>query len=167
VVRQLFEPFVTQLPEQERAELLSGAAELATPLFEPTLLTVGGPPEVSLGMLHGLYWLTANASARRPLLLAVDDLQWCDPPSLRRLAYLLPRVEGLDVAVVVGLRSSEPGEDPALLGQIASDPLATVVRPAPLTAAAVDQLVRETVSPEAEDDFGRSCYEATGGNPLL
>jgi DNA-binding CsgD family transcriptional regulator len=167
VVRQLFEPFVAQLPESERAELLTGAAELATPLFEPMQLANEGPPEVSLAMLHGLYWLTANASARRPLLIAVDDLHWCDPPSLRWLAYLLPRLEGLDVALVVTLRSSEPGEDPALVGQIVSDPLATVLRPAPLTAEAVARLARETLSPDAEEDFSLACFEATGGNPLL
>jgi DNA-binding CsgD family transcriptional regulator len=167
VVRQLFEPFVAQLPEADLAELLTGAAELATPLFEPMQLANEGPPEVSLAMLHGLYWLTANASARRPLLITVDDLHWCDPPSLRWLAYLLPRLEGLDVALIVTLRSSEPGEDPALVGQIVSDPLGTVLRPAPLTAEAVARLARETLSADTDADFSLACFEATGGNPLL
>jgi hypothetical protein len=38
VVRQLFEPLLAQLSEPERAELLAGAAELATPVFEPARL---------------------------------------------------------------------------------------------------------------------------------
>ncbi len=59
--------------------------------------------------LHGLYWLTANVADRGRLLLAVDDLHWCDLLSLRWLAYLLPRIDGLDVWVVVGLRPGEPG----------------------------------------------------------
>ena len=66
------------------------------------------------------YWLAANVAASRPLLLAVDDLHWCDLPSLRWLAYVLPRMEGLGLVIVVGLRLGEPGEDPGLLGQIVS-----------------------------------------------
>ena len=47
---------------------------------------------------RGLYWLTVNLAAEGPLLLAVDDLHWCDRPSLRFLAYLVRRLEGLPVA---------------------------------------------------------------------
>ena len=168
VVRQLFEPFLASLGEEERAELLSGAAALAAPLFDPAQVAVGEPTgDSSLATLHGLYWLTANLAARRPLLLALDDLHWCDLPSLRWLAYLLPRMEGLGLLVVVGLRPAEPGEDPGLLGQIVSDPLATVIRPAPLSAAAAALLLRESLSPDAEDAFCAACWKETGGNPLL
>jgi DNA-binding CsgD family transcriptional regulator len=167
VVRQLFEPFLVQLSEEERADVVAGAAALATPLFEPTQLAEGQPPDVSLGMLHGLYWLAANVAARQPLLLVVDDLHWCDLASLRWLAYLLPRMEGLEVVVVAGVRQSEPGEDPAVLAQIMSDPLATVVRPAPLSTLAVTELVREALSADAEEAFCAACHEITGGNPLL
>jgi DNA-binding CsgD family transcriptional regulator len=167
VVRQLLEPVVAQLSEEDRAELLSGAAQLAIPIFEPAQLANEEPPDVGLATLHGLYWVTANLAASGPLLVVVDDLHWCDLPSLRWLAYLLPRLEGLDISIIAGLRSSEPGEDPSLLGQIVSDPLTTVIRPAPLTEGAVAQLVRETIAPGAEDEFCRSCHRATGGNPLL
>ena len=120
-----------------------------------------------MASLHGLYWLTANLATRRPVLLAVDDLHWCDLPSLRWLAYLLPRMEGLDVSVVVGLRPVERGEDQVLVEQIISDPVATVARPAPLTIEAAARLVRETLSADADDAFCAACQELTGGNPLL
>jgi predicted ATPase len=130
VVRQLFEPLLASLQAEERADLLAGSAALAAPLFDPAQVAAEAAVDSSLATLHGLYWLTANLAARRPLLLAVDDLHWCDLPSLRWLAYLLPRMEGLGLLVVVGLRPAEPGEDPGLIGQIVSDPLATIVRPA-------------------------------------
>ncbi len=168
VVRQLFEPFLASLREEERAELLAGAAALAAPLFDPAQVAVeDAAADSSLATLHGLYWLTANLAARRPLLLALDDLHWCDLPSLRWLAYLLPRMEELAVLVVAGLRPEEPGEDPGLLGQIVSDPLAAVIRPAPLSAGAATLLLRETLSPDAEDAFCAACWEETAGNPLL
>jgi DNA-binding CsgD family transcriptional regulator len=167
VVRQLFEPLLASLPADERAELLAGSAALAAPLFDPAQVAAEPAADSSLATLHGLYWLTANLAARRPLLLAVDDLHWCDLPSLRWLAYLLPRMEGLGILVLVSLRPAEPGEDPSLIGQIVSDPLATTVRPAPLSIEAVARLLRESLSPEADDAFCAACQEAAGGNPLL
>jgi DNA-binding CsgD family transcriptional regulator len=167
VVRQLFEPFLASLPEKGQAELYAGAASLAAPLFDPFRLAAEPTADASLATLHGLYWLTANIAARGPLLLAVDDLHWSDLPSLRWLAYLLPRIEGLDVWVVVGLRPGQPGADPGLVGQIVSDPLASVVQPAPLSTEAAAGLVRETLSPDADDAFCAACHDQTGGNPLL
>src|SRR5215217_4574113 len=39
--------------------------------------------DVSFGILYGLFWLTANIAAEEePLLLAIDDLHWCDRASL-------------------------------------------------------------------------------------
>jgi DNA-binding CsgD family transcriptional regulator/tetratricopeptide (TPR) repeat protein len=168
VVRQLFEPFLAQLSDQERRDLLTGAAALATPLFEPARLAAEPRgADTPLAILHGLYWLTANAATDAPLLLTVDDLHWCDSPSLRWLAYLIPRMEDFDLAIVVGVRPAEPGEAPALLAQIVADPMATVIQPAPLSAAATARLVRASVSPDADDAFCDACHELTGGNPQL
>src|SRR6266516_7033616 len=167
VVRQLFEPLLASLPSDERTEALSGAAALAELLFNPEKLSTESGADSSFATLHGLYWLTANLAARRPLLLAIDDLHWCDLPSLRWLAYLLPRMEELALLVAAGLRPEEPGEDGGLLGQIVSDPVAAVIRPAPLSAGAATLLLRETLSPDAEDAFCAACWEETAGNPLL
>lgn len=167
VVLQLFEALVASKPPPKRAELLSGAAALAAPLFEPGHVEVGPAPDSSLGTMHGLYWLTANATVDGPLLLVVDDLHWCDLPSLRWLAYLLPRIEGLDLSLLVTLRLAEPGEDAELVGRILTDPLATVIRPAPLTSEAAASVVRDALTSAADDDFCEACRRETGGNPLL
>jgi DNA-binding CsgD family transcriptional regulator/tetratricopeptide (TPR) repeat protein len=167
VVRQLFEPILARQSAEDRRALLADAAGLAAPVFDPAQLAAKPAADTPLATLHGLYWLTANVAAQRSLLLAVDDLHWCDLPSLRWLAYLLPRMEGLSLVIVVGLRPSEPGEDPGLIGQIVSDPLATVIRPAPLSTGATARLVRETLSPEADDAFCAACHHETGGNPQL
>jgi DNA-binding CsgD family transcriptional regulator len=167
VVRQLFEPFLVRLSEEERSELLVGAAGLSLSVFEPDVLTTEPAAESSLSLLHGLYWLAANLTTLRPLLLVVDDLHWSDLPSLRWLAYLLPRLDGLEVSLVVALRPKEAGEAPELLSQIVSDPEATVVEPAPLSSAASARIMREALSPGADDAFCAACHEITGGNPLL
>jgi DNA-binding CsgD family transcriptional regulator len=167
LVRQLFEPLLVSVPAEERAELLAGAAALAAPLFEPAGLAGDPEGDSSLAMLHGLYWLTANLAARRPLVLVLDDMHWSDLPSLRWLAYLLPRMEGLPVLVVGGLRPEERGEDGTLLAQIVSDPMAVVIRPAPLSVEVATVFLRERLSASADETFCAACHAETGGNPLL
>ncbi len=102
-------------------------------------------------MLHGLFWLTVNLTAERPVVLAIDDLHWCDRPSLRFLAYLARRLEGLPVLLVASLRPSEPGVDTALMAELTGDPLVVSLHPRPLTELAVAELVRKRLGEEADD----------------
>ena len=118
-------------------------------------------------MLHGLYWLTVNLAERQPVVLAVDDVQWCDTGSLRALAFLLRRLEGLPVLIAATLRTGEPHDDEALLAELSED-LATVqVHPGPLAPEATAELVRDRLGADAHDSFTGACHRTTGGNPLL
>jgi DNA-binding NarL/FixJ family response regulator len=162
VVRQLLEAQLADPAARERA--FAGAATGARAVFEPA---ASDDRDASFATLHGLYWLLLNLAGDRPLVLAVDDLHWCDRPSLRFLAYLTRRLEGLPILLAVTARSTEPGTDPALVGEIAADLATSPVRPGPLTGAAVGDLVRESLGPEADDSFATAVHGATGGNPLL
>src|SRR3954447_22088607 len=132
VVRQLLEALVADPVRGPAA--LAGAAAPARAVFETVEPGADGEG-ASFAALHGLFWVTLNLSSERPLMLAVDDLHWCDPPSLRFLAYLIRRVEELPVLVVATLRSGETGTDPALIAEIAGDPATHLVRPGPLSGA--------------------------------
>jgi DNA-binding CsgD family transcriptional regulator len=153
-VRQLLEPVA------DRERLLAGAAAPVAGVLE------GGTAEGSFAVLHGLYWAVLNLAEEGPVLLAIDDLQWSDRPSLRFVAYLVRRLEGAPVLVASTLRSTEPGTDPALIAEIAADPLCEAVRPGPLGDAAVIELVTERLG-EPDSRFAAACREATAGNPLL
>ena len=166
VVRQLCEPLLAD--ESRRRTAFSGPAESARTVFEhPSAGGDGDSADASFAALHGLHWLTVNLSAEGPLLLEIDDLQWADRPSLRFIAYLLRRLEGLPVLMAATLRTTDPGTDPDLLGEIATDPSTVPIRPSLLSDAAVLELVRERLGVEADEDFSRACHVATGGNPLL
>ena len=166
-VRQLFEPLLAAASPEERGELLAGPASLAMPIFDPASLLAEPDSQSSLAMLHGLFWLTANLAERRPTVLAIDDLHWCDRASLGWLTYVLPRLEGLSLLIVVGLRPAEPGADNAQLGRIATDPLAIVLRPGALSEEATGRLM--TAAPDSDVDaaFRIAFHDASGGNPLL
>jgi DNA-binding CsgD family transcriptional regulator len=172
VVRQLFEPVLADLPAVDRVDLLqSGSGP------EAGLLGLLGAPAIegerrsdvdrSFAILHGLYWLCANLSGAQPLCLVVDDAHWADVPSLRYLAFLLTRLEGLNVAVVVATRSREPGTSAELVDTLTTDPSAEVVRLRPLTRAAVERLVESRLSGVPDPVFVTACMRATRGMPFL
>ncbi len=142
---------------------VDGAAALAS-----TALDVTGPAEGRdlFASLHGLYWLVVDLSDRGPLVLAVDDAHWCDVPSLRFLAYLAHRLDGLPVSLLAAAR---PATDPVradLLAALAGQPQADVVRPAPLGLDAVRELVTGCLG-AADPAFVTACRTVTGGNPFL
>ena len=158
VVRQLFEGVAD-------AQALAGAAAPAAAVFGAP--DAGEQAVTSFAALHGLFWLAANLAAERPLLLAIDDLHWCDRPSLRFVAYLARRFEGLPILIAATVRAGEPGADPALLAEVVHDPAAITLLPGPLSAPAAAVLVRERLGADADDAFCAACHDATGGNPLL
>jgi DNA-binding SARP family transcriptional activator/tetratricopeptide (TPR) repeat protein len=160
VVRQLFEAAVAD------PGALAGAAAPAHVVFDAP---GGGPPggDASFSALHGLYWLALNLAAEQPLLLEVDDLHWCDRPSLRFLAYLVRRLEGQPILLTASVRTGDPPTDPALLAEIANDPATAHVKPGPLSEAAVGELVALRLGAEPDAAFREACHRTTGGNPLL
>ena len=164
-VRQLFEPLRADSDGWER--WTSGSAATARPVFDAPGSDGAAPQDSSFAALHGLYWLTVNLAAEGPLLIAVDDLHWCDAPSLRFLAYLTPRLEGLPVLALAGWRSTDPGVDPALLADVVGGPAVVSVGPGPLSADAVARLVGERLGSDADPAFAAACHDSTGGNPLL
>lgn len=165
MVRQLFEPVIAD--PARRAGLLTGAAVSAVTVFDVAGEQAQPQADGSLAALHGLYWLTVNLSAERPLVLAIDDLQWCDSGSLRFLAYLVGRIQGLPILIVATLRTGEPHDNEALLAELTHDPAAVQIRPSPLTADGTAHLVRRRLGEASQDGFVVACHRTTSGNPLL
>ncbi len=164
VVHQLFEPALVAASQEERDELLGGAAARAEIVFSTGVESAG---ESEYAVLHGLYWLLFNLAARAPLLLVVDDLQWADSPSLRFLEYAGRRLEELPVGVLGSLRPGEPGAASELIDALATGPVAGVIRPAALSGDAARALLEDALGVPPADEFSRAATTATGGNPLL
>jgi DNA-binding CsgD family transcriptional regulator len=162
VVRQLFEGVLARASEEERAELLAGAARLSAPALLLESSTTTDPSAA----LHGLYWLCANLAERAPVALVVDDAHWADADSLRWLNYLARRIEALPVLVLLALRSHEPGRDSPILQLLTGEPTVQLRALAPLTEPATAQLIKRRLGRAADRAFSRACHEATGGNPF-
>jgi DNA-binding CsgD family transcriptional regulator len=160
VVRQLLEAAVAEaVPEA----VFAGAAAGARPLFSaPADPDVGAS---TYGVIHALYWLVVNLCDDGPLAIVVDDAHWGDEQSLRFLVYLGRRAEELPLAVIVGARRDESTGRERLLSELAAA-ADDVMRPAPLSPAAVARLARRRLGDGVADEFCRSCHAVTGGNPL-
>jgi DNA-binding CsgD family transcriptional regulator len=175
VVRQLFERMLARMPASRRAGLLEGAARLAAPILGLENTAASGSNdlpdqdvmEARFGALHGLYWLVANLAEGAPVLLAADDAQWSDLPSLQAVLYVARRAEDIPLAVLLVARGGEPGAAASLLSQFLAESPVQVLRPSPLSEAAVATLVGTTLPGSPDTEFCRACHRASGGNPFL
>jgi DNA-binding CsgD family transcriptional regulator len=164
VVRQLFERRLAGAGKGEREALLAGPAAAVRPLLSGEC-AVEPAGDSWFAVVHGLYWLVVNLAASRPLLIAVDDAHWADEPSLRWLAYLAPRLEGLAAGTLVALRQGDPAAMGAPLLAVRAAAVA-VLRPALLSGQAVSAMVRSAAGGEVSDELCSAVYAACGGNPL-
>ncbi len=163
VVRQLLEGIVRD-PELGPI-VLAGAAMSARDIFEDT---PGEERAANFALLHGLYWLTLNLAETQPVVLAIDDLHWCDASSLRFLAYLGRRLEDTPALLAATTRPVPPASvDADLLAELLSDPTAMHVYPKALSATAVGALLTSELAQPVDPGFAEACFEATDGNPLM
>ena len=147
----------------QRDDLLAGPAAPARTILDPGAESAAAPvSDPGFAILHALYWLVVRLAEAGPLLVAIDDAQWADEPSLRFLIYLAGRVSEHPIALIVAARAGEAGEG-ELLTQLAGAP--RVLTLPSLGAAGVAELVRERL-PEADDELCRRCFGLTAGNPL-
>ncbi|WNE96377.1 AAA family ATPase [Streptomyces luomodiensis] len=135
---------VAALPERQRAALHQafGAGSAAA---EPDLMLIG---IAVLGLLSAL-------GERHPVLVVLDDAQWCDRASLDALSFAARRLAGEPVTLLVGARAQPPGLDRRV-------PVLTL---GPLDDAAANRLL--DLRPERPTGRTRArILDQAGGNPL-
>ncbi|MFI6744262.1 AAA family ATPase [Nonomuraea sp. NPDC050451] len=133
------------------AEHLRAALESAV-----GIVPVGGQPDPMLLRVAVLTLLT-GVSRRRPVLLAVDDLQHCDRDSLDVLGFVSRRIAGESVSVLLTARGQTPPD-----GVVADQHTMLL---GPLT----DQAAAELVDAQPHPPTGRTRIDVllqAGGNPL-
>ena len=145
VVRALFAPALGG-SDAERGRLLAGAARLADVALGLRPAPTDGlavSPDAIGAALHGLYWALANLVGDEPLVMAVDDAQWADGPSLRWLRYLANRVEDLPVLLAIAFNPADRAGVEELPLPCPAD-AAALLAPGPLSQAGPDAWSRNT-----------------------
>ena len=111
----------------------------------------------------------ALIAVRRPLLLVLDNLEWCDQETLAFITFCLRLADGAPLLVAATLRQDDLDEDPELAGWIIrmrATGLLTEIPLSPLEAADTARLTQAISGrplPAARADL---LQAATGGFPL-
>jgi DNA-binding NarL/FixJ family response regulator len=100
----------------------------------------------------------------RPVLVAIDDVQWLDPPSARVLSFAARRLGDLRVALFVTQRDGN--SDPLQLAKTFGEGLEEV-RLGPLSLGALSHLVRTRLGVRIPRPVLARVHEASGGNPMF
>ena len=118
------------------------------------------PPSgaVSLGFLNGLRAL----ASREPVLVAIDDAQWLDTPSVDSLAFLARRLGTDRISLLLTRR---PGRPSAL--ERALETRLRRLEVAPLSFGATRRLLVERLGLSLPRHLLRQLVDATLGNPLF
>jgi DNA-binding CsgD family transcriptional regulator/tetratricopeptide (TPR) repeat protein len=114
---------------------------------------------IALGLLNGLRVL----SARAPLLVALDDLQWLDQPSSDALEFVARRLESEAIRFLIARR---PGRPPALERSLERRSLERL-DVGPLSFGAIRRLLSGRLGLNISRQLLRWIVDSTLGNPLF
>jgi DNA-binding CsgD family transcriptional regulator/tetratricopeptide (TPR) repeat protein len=167
-------------PAEEDARLpFAGLVDLFARVPESCLAALAPDPQVALraALLRGetpdgdrdrlairvaVLDVLRDLAATGPVLLVLDGLQWLDEPTAEVLAFVVRRVEGLDVRVVAAERVAE-GEQPE---RQRCCPPGTVELPVPpLTDDEVAQLLHTGLGADLPPAVLRAVQDTAAGNP--
>ena len=156
IVRQLFQPVEATLSPSERemcANVTASLADVRRPI----------PFEV----IHDLYLNLAHFASSRPIVIAIDDLQWSDYESLVWVQYVARRLESGRISFIGTSTCRVAGTALAAVDNIIAEPSTRVFSLRPLSVDSVTKLVGRQLNVDSEESFARACHTITGGNPFL
>ena len=146
-------PLLEQLPDTQ-ADAVRVALGMAA----------GGTPDRFLVAL-GLLSLVSEAAREGPVLLVVDDIQWCDAASVDAILFVGRRIGAEPVALLLAARE-QPGVREEHAGSVFGPPGLTELRVAGLPLADAAALMAQVTGVPPAELVSQTLTEHTHGNPL-
>jgi DNA-binding CsgD family transcriptional regulator len=180
---QSYSVLATSPAESERAMPFAGLGDLLQTAGEETLARLPAPQRdavrvallqqapshtpirrhgVALGALSALRLMAEKG----PVLVAVDDLQWLDAPTLQVLSFIVRRLEGERVGILTTVRQDDPeatplGEERAPIGGSFDR-----IDLGPLGIEDLDVLIARHLGANLSMPVLQQLYATSGGNPF-
>jgi DNA-binding CsgD family transcriptional regulator len=157
LLEPVLEEALPTLPEPQRLAL-----EVAL-LRAPSSGVRANQRAVSLAVLG----CVRSVATSTPVVVAIDDVQWMDLPSVRVLQFVVRRLKGDPVGLMFAARGTDGAEDPLGVALAFSEDRLHRIHVGPLSAEAIERVIRDKVA----DGFPRTTllglYETSGGNPFF
>jgi DNA-binding CsgD family transcriptional regulator len=145
------------LPSPQRCAL-----EVALQRAEPE----GAPPDQAAIAFAVLGALRA-ASETAPVVVAVDDMQWLDPPSLSALAFVAGRLRHEAVGFLLALRRKPSEPLPLEFERRLGEERVRRIRLRPLSLGALNHLLQTRLAVVWSRPTVERVHETAGGNPFF
>jgi ATP/maltotriose-dependent transcriptional regulator MalT len=120
------------------------------------------PRAVAAAVLSSLRALATTS----PVLIAIDDVQWLDPPSARILAFAIRRLRQERIGAALTLRTPYAGA-PLGLDRLPPGTVLERVKLGPLTVGALHHMLRARLDADIPRSVLLRLYETSGGNPFF
>ena len=151
--------------------LLEDAAEIPQPqrvaLDAALLRAEPGAPVDRRAVAAAFLGTLRAAASETPLLVAVDDVQWLDPPTADALAFAFRRLEAERVGLLATVRVAPDEPDPEELRRAAgADRISRLVLE-PLSVGALYELVRTRLGARLSRSTLLRVHETSAGNPFF
>src|SRR6476659_1197966 len=118
---------------------------------------------VGLGTLGCLRVL----ARRRPVLLAIDDVQWLDPSSATVLRFVVRRLQDEPIGVLASMRAGRGEEDPLGSGRPMREGGSQRVLVRSLSPDDIGRLIRDRVDADLPRPVTERVHDAANGNPFF
>ena len=156
------------LLEDIPTEAMSGLPEPQRRALEVALLRTEaeGPAPLPRAVALGLLGVLRSLTASRPVLVAVDDVQWLDRPSASALEFVARRLREGPIGLLVA-RRLEAGNVPGLTELALPDDRFERLALGPLDLDTLDRLLRDRADVQLNRPTLVELHAASGGNPFF
>ena len=118
---------------------------------------------VSLAVLGCLRSVASTSS----IVVAVDDIQWMDPPSVRVLQFVVRRLKDEQVGLMTAARGARADDDPLGVVSAVAEDRVHAVHVGPLSLDALEWVLRTKVGERFSRTTLLNLHEMSGGNPFF
>jgi DNA-binding CsgD family transcriptional regulator len=139
------------------------AAALEVALLRREADPTADPRTIPLAFLTVLRTLAAED----PVIVGVDDVQWLDAPTARVMQFALRRLRGEPFGLLATVRAGGPSESPVRFLRDLPGWHVTQVSVGPLSAEALDRVVRASPEVRWSRGLARRLHRDSGGNPFF